>query len=88
MQVGDLIYLNRCHSTNCGKDYPVNSIGILVVTAVPDRDDDLRVRFSRHSTNDRSYIPASKIVLVPTERQEEARTKFDKAKEEYKNAVL
>jgi len=88
MQVGDFIYLNRYHSTNCGKDYPENSISILVVTAVPDRDDELRIRFARHTESNYSYIPVCKVSLVPEDDINRAKKLFDAAVESCDNAVL
>lgn len=88
MKVGDLVFMNTTHETNCGKEYPQNSIGVISVTAVPDSYGEIRISFPKHRGSDFSWIPKCKIELVPKDRLDEAKKKFDKAKEEYKNAVL
>lgn len=87
MKSGDFIITTAIHTTGCGKDYPVNSIGTLVTT-VPDRDGELRVSFAKHMNGGYSYIPIGRVKLVPEDRIEEARTKFESAKDIFENAVL
>lgn len=87
MKAGDFIITTAIHTTGCGKDYPVNSIGTLVTT-VPDRDGELRVSFAKHMNGGYSYIPIDRVKLVSEERIEEAKAKFENAKAKFENAVL
>ena len=87
MKTGDLIILKEIYINGCGRDYPANSIGTLV-RAIPDSDGDLRVAFAIHDNGNYTYIKADKVLLIPEDRIEEARTKFESAKDICENAVL
>ena len=87
MKANDFIFMTKSHETNCGKQYPINAIG-KVESDKPDRDNEIRVNFPTHGKCNYSYIPVSKVEVVPSERLDEAISKFNKSHLNYENALL